>query len=167
MHSLSRQYAEYEPSPIDMVEDCAEHYCWDVDRMGEDQIAMAVDGAWRNYSLSLAWFEPDETLRMVCTYEQEVEPQNEAELYRTLEAANDRLWSGGFNYWREQRLIAYRYGLNLRGGAAATFEQMDAMLRSAVENCERFCPVFQLVAFEGATAEGAMAAALLEAAGRA
>lgn len=167
MNSLNRAQVDFDPSPIDLIEDCAERYCWDVDRMGEDQIAMAVDGAWRSYSISLAWFEPDETLRMVCTYDQDVEADNLNELYRTIEAANDRLWTGSFNYWREQRLIAFRYGLNLRGGAAATFEQMEAMLRAAVESSERYCPVFQLVAMDGATTEGAMRAALLEAAGRA
>ena len=162
------EFVEFDQSPIDIVEDLAEMRRWDVDRLGEDQIAMAVEGAWRTYSLSLAWYDPDETLRMVCTYEMTPPEHRLAELYRAIEAANDRLWIGGFNLWRDQGLMAFRYGLSLRGGAAATFEQVDTMLHGAVENCERFYPAFQLVACEDhVTVEAAMDAALLEAAGRA
>lgn len=167
MDNLTREFVELEPSPIDIVEDLAELKCWDVDRLGEDQIAMAVEGAWRTYSLSLAWYEPDETLRMVCTYEMDAPEERLGNVYEAIEAANDRIWMGGFNLWREQGLMAFRYGLTLRGGAGATSEQVDAMLRCAVENCERYYPVFQLVANEGASTDRAMAAALLEAAGRA
>lgn len=167
MTSVTREFVEYELSPIDIVEDLAERRSWDVDRLGEDQIAMAVEGAWRTYSLSLAWYEPDETLRMVCTFELQCDDESLDDLHAAIEAANDRIWMGAFNIWRAQGLMAFRYGLSLRGGAAATPEQVDSMLKCAVENCERFLPAFQLVAQEGAGVEHAMAAALLEAAGRA
>lgn len=167
MTGTAREYQEYDPSPIDLVQDIAELRSWDIDRLGDDQIAMAVDGAWRVYSLSLAWYEPEETLRMVCTFDLEVGDAARAELLKTVEAANDRLWIGGFNLWQEQGLMAFRYGLTLRGGASVTSEQIDAMLHGAVENCERFFPAFHLVAAEGVEMEDAMAAALLEAAGRA
>ncbi|MCI4660249.1 MAG: YbjN domain-containing protein [Neomegalonema sp.] len=167
MNTTGREYAAYEPSPIDIVEDIAEARSWDVDRLGDDQIAMAAEGAWRTYSLSLAWFDPSETLRMVCTFEIAPPEDRLAELYKVIEAVNDRLWDGGFNLWRDQGLMAFRYGLPLHGGAGATPEQVDAMLKGAVENCECYFPAFYLVAYEGATAEEAMAAALLEAAGSA
>lgn len=167
MDSASRDYYGYDQSPIDIVEDLAELRSWDVDRLGDDQIAMAIEGAWRTYSLSLAWFDPDETLRMVCTYDFTPTEENLPELYKAMEAANDRTWIGGFNLWREHELMAYRYGLTLRGGAGSTMEQVDQMLRSAVENCERFYPAFSLVGHDGSTAEAALAAALLEAKGSA
>ncbi|MEO1293515.1 MAG: YbjN domain-containing protein [Pseudomonadota bacterium] len=160
MDSMSREYAGYDPSPIDIVEDLAEARCWDVDRLGDDQIAMAAEGAWRTYSLSLAWYDPTETLRMVCTFDMAPPEHRLNELYKTIEAANDRLWIGGFNLWRDQSLMAYRYGLTLHGGAGATFEQVDAMLRGAVENCECYFPAFHLVSHESATTEAALAAAL-------
>lgn len=166
MSSLDRVMPEPDPSPIDLVEDLAELKRWDVDRLGDDQIAMAAVGAWRTYSISLAWCDFDETLRMVCTFDVEPQADREQELYRAIEAANDRIWIGGFNYWRDQSLMAYRYGLTLRGGASATSEQVDAMLRAAIENCERYFPAFDLVG-AGATTESAMETALLEVAGRA
>ena len=31
-------------------------------------VAMAVEGQWRTYSITLAWSGFDETLRLICTY---------------------------------------------------------------------------------------------------
>jgi hypothetical protein len=67
--------------PIDIVETLAEHHDWEFDRIGEDQIAMAVEGQWRTYSLTLAWSARDETLRLVATFEMEPPAGREAELY--------------------------------------------------------------------------------------
>jgi hypothetical protein len=57
--------------PIDIVETLAELHSWDFDRVADDQIAMAIDGSWRIYSLSLAWAAQDETLRLICSFEME------------------------------------------------------------------------------------------------
>ena len=38
--------------PIDIVETLAEQYKWDFDRVADDQIAMAVEGQWRSYSIT-------------------------------------------------------------------------------------------------------------------
>ena len=169
MGNVISDVMEYEPSPIDLVESLAELRSWDVDRLCEDQIAMAVEGAWKTYSLSLAWCEPDETLRMVCTFDLNVPDDRLAQMYEAIEAANDRIWLGGFNLWREQGLMAFRYGLNLSGSAASTSEQVDAMLKAAVKNCERFYPTFHLISCDEreTSVEAAMATALLEAAGSA
>lgn len=167
MSFVARDEGDYVASPIDLVEDLAEMRSWDVDRLGEDQIAMAVEGAWKTYSLSLAWYEPGETLRMVCTYPMRCATPRIDSLLKAVDAANDRSWLGGFNFWKDQELMAYRYGLTLSGGAVATHEQVEHILHEAVENCERYYPAFQLVAEQGAAVETALAAALLEFAGRA
>ena len=38
--------------PIDLVESVAEYNDWDFDRIADDQIAMAVEGQWRTYSIT-------------------------------------------------------------------------------------------------------------------
>lgn len=167
MTYLERNDADYASSPIDLVEDLAELRSWDVDRLGDDQIAMAVEGAWRTYSLSLAWYEPGETLRMVCTYPMTCAPERLPEMLKLIDAANDRSWLGSFNFWADQNLMAYRYGLTLSGGAVATHEQVEHILHEAVESCERYYPAYLLVAEQGQDVETALAAALLEHLGRA
>lgn len=153
--------------PIDIVETLAEHRAWEFDRMGDDQIAMAVEGQWRTYSLTLAWSGQDETLRLICTFEMDPPEDRLAALHDLLNRANDLVWTGGFSYWHAQRLMVWRYGLLLSGGQMAGSEQIDRMISAAVGASERFYPAFQLVAWGGNSPEEALRVAIAEAYGRA
>lgn len=153
--------------PIDLVETLAERRDWEFDRVGEDQIAMAVEGAWRTYSLSLHWSGHDEMLKLVSSFDLSPPARRLNALYRTLDLANDRLWGGAFSLWRDQGLMIYRYGLVLAGGGAATAGQVEHMLQAAVEASERFYPAFQLVCRGGCAPERAMEIAISRAYGRA
>ena len=165
--SIAEQYSTDDFHPIDIVEHLAEFNDWDFDRVAEDQIAMAVEGQWRTYSITLAWTGFDETLRMICTFEMEPPEDRLPAIYETLNRANDTCWSGAFSYWPEQRLMVYRYGLVLAGGQIAGSEQVDRMIASAVTAAERFYPAFQLVAWGNRAPADAMQVAIAEAYGRA
>lgn len=156
-----------EMHPIDIVETLAEHHDWDFDRIAEDQIAMAVEGQWRTYSLTLAWSDADETLRLICTFEMEPPATRMGELYEALNRVNDLCWAGAFTYWADQKLMVWRYGLVLAGGQIAGPEQIDRMITTAVMMAERFYPAFQLVAWSDKTPAQAMQVAIAEAYGRA
>ncbi|WP_120632036.1 YbjN domain-containing protein [Ruegeria sp. EL01] len=165
--ALSEQFLEEDLHPIDIVEHLAEHHDWDFDRIGDDQIAMAVEGQWRTYSITLAWSNYDETLRMVCSFEMEPPENRETELYELLNKMNDQCWAGAFTYWANQKLMVYRYGLVLAGGQTASPEQIDTMITAAVLSAERYYPAIQLVTWGNRTPENAMQVAIAEAYGRA
>lgn len=166
--SLSETYLDTEElHPIDIVETLAEHHEWDFDRVTDDQIAMAVEGQWRTYSITLAWSGYDETLRLICTFEMDPPEEKLPALYETLNRTNDRVWTGAFTYWREQRLMVWRYGLCLAGGQIAGPEQIDRLITEAVTSAERFYPAFQLACWGDETPERAMDVAIAEAYGRA
>ena len=166
--SLTEQYFHTdELDPIDIVEHLAEYHDWEFDRVAEDQIAMMVQGQWRNYSLTLAWAPRDETLRLICTFEMEPPEDRLPEMYAALNGANDNIWAGAFTYWAEQRLMVFRYGLILSGGQVAGPEQIDRMIGAAVSAAERFYPAFQLVGWGGRSAADALQVAIAEAYGRA
>ena len=165
--ALSESYLHSDDiHPIDIVETLAEHRAWEFDRVGDDQIAMAVEGQWRTYSLTLAWSAPDETLKLICTFEMEPPEHRLPALYELLNRTNDRVWAGAFTYWAEQRLMVWRYGLML-GAQPAGPEQIDRMIASAVATAERYYPAFQLVAWSEREAEEALQVAIAEAYGRA
>lgn len=153
--------------PIDMVETLAEHHAWDFDRMNEDQIAMAVEGQWRTYSVTLALDPYENMLRLVCTFEMDPPESAMPALYETLSRANDMVWSGAFSFWESQRLMVWRYGLLLSEDQPAGIDQIERMIRSAIMAAERFYPAFQLVAWADHTPEDALRMALAEAVGRA
>ena len=153
--------------PIDIVETLAEHHAWEFDRVGDDQIAMAVEGQWRTYSLTLAWSAQDETLRLICSFEMEPPEARLPVLYETLNRTNDLVWGGCFTYWADQRLMVWRYGLLLAGEQMAAPGQIDRMIATAVATAERYYPAFQLVAWSDRSAESALQVAIAEAYGRA
>ncbi len=153
--------------PIDMVETLAEHHAWDFDRMNEDQIAMAVEGQWRTYSVTLALAPGENMLRLVCTFEMDPPEGALSALYETISRANDMVWSGAFSFWESQRLMVWRYGLILAEDQPAGIDQIERMIRAAIMAAERFYPAFQLVAWADHTPAAALDIALAEAVGRA
>ena len=79
--ALSETFLADDIHPIDIVENLAEYHDWDFDRIADDQIAMAVEGLWRTYSVTLAWSGFDETLRMICTFEMDPPEDQHNRLY--------------------------------------------------------------------------------------
>ncbi|MEL7275597.1 MAG: YbjN domain-containing protein, partial [Pseudomonadota bacterium] len=55
METLEQYLTGEDADPIDIVETLATHNSWDFDRVADNQIAMAIEGSWQTYSLSLAW----------------------------------------------------------------------------------------------------------------
>lgn len=153
--------------PIDLVETIAAYHDWDCDRITEDQIAMAVEGQWRTYAITLAWSAGDQILRLICTFEMEPPEHRLPELFDVLNRCNDQVWTGGFTYWAEQKLMVWRYGLSLAGGQYAGAEQLNHMISSAITSCERYYPAFQLVSWGEHSPADSMKVAIAEAYGRA
>ena len=165
--TLSEQFMEDDIHPIDIVEHIAEYHDWDFDRIADDQIAMAVEGQWRTYSITLALSGFDETLRLVCTCEMEPPEEKLSDLYELLNEINDQCWAGSFTYWKEQKLMVYRYGLLLAGDQMAGPDQIDTMIGAAVMSAERYYPALQLLIWGDRTPADALQVAIAEAYGRA
>ena len=153
--------------PIDLVEHIAEHHDWQFDRIHDDQIAMAVEGQWRTYSITLAWSAFDETLRLICTFEMEPPAHRLPALYEMLNVLNDRCWAGAFTWWADQNMMVYRYGLVLAGDQEAGTEQIDTMINAAVASCEQYYPAIQLATWAERTPQEALQVAIGGAYGRA
>jgi hypothetical protein len=167
MSYVERDFDCEDLHPIDIVETLAEERDWDFDRIGDDQIAMAISGVWSTYSVTLALSRQDESLRLISAFEMDPPEDRLRELYTVMGMANDKCWTGAFTLWRDQNLMAYRYSLNLAGGAMASSAQINDMVRTAIGICERFYPAFQLVLAGEEDAENALGMAISEAYGRA
>ncbi len=167
MSIVERDFSCEELHPIDIVESLAEERAWDFDRIADDQIAMAIEGSWRTYSVTLAYSAREEALRLICAFEMAPPARRLNAFYKLMALANDRCWTGAFVLWPDQKMMVYRYNLNLTGGAQAGAAQINDMVRGAVLAAERFYPAFQLVAHGGETPEKALGIAMTEAYGRA
>lgn len=165
--ALSEHHLDDEIHPIDIAEHLAAHHDWEFDRVGDDQIALSVEGQWRTYSLTLAWSGYEECLRLICSFEMEPPEAKLPQVYELLNAMNDQCWDGAFTYWPEHKLMLFRYGLMLTGGQAPSPQQIDAMINSAVAQSERYYPAIQLAVWGERPAAEAMQVAIAEAYGRA
>ncbi|MEX0305084.1 MAG: YbjN domain-containing protein [Leisingera sp.] len=165
--ALSELHLEEDIHPIDIVEHLASRHDWDFDRVGDDQIAMSVEGQWRTYSLTLAWSGYEECLRLVCSFEMEPPEAELPRLYELINRMNDQCWEGSFTYWEDHKLMLFRYGLMLAGGQMASPQQIDAMINASVANAERYYPAIQLAVWGQRSADEAMQVAIAEAYGRA
>ncbi len=146
-------------SPIDLAEHLAAAREWPCDRIGGDQLAMAVDGQWKTYSVTLAWSERDRVLMCLCSHEFAPPAERAGVVLELLNLANDSLWSGAFLWWTRQELLVFRDALAI-GDELPEAGQVDGLVAGAVEACERFYPAFQLVAWGDRSAEEAVGMAM-------
>lgn len=153
--------------PIDITQTLAEAHDWEFDRIDDDQIAIAVEGRWSSYQITLAASERDETLRLVATFDLDPGDARLGPLLELMNLVNDACWAGAFTWWSEEKMIVWRYGLVLAGEQQAAPEQIDTMISVAVTACERFYPAFQLVGWGDTAPLEAMRLAIVEGYGRA
>jgi len=95
-----------------------------------------------------------------------VGPEKRTAIFEALSLINEQLWLGHFDLWKEDGMLLYRHGL-LLAGAKTHVGQCEALLKAALEACERYYQSFQFVLWAGKSPEDALAATLLETQGQA
>ena len=153
-------------NPVDMVEHIATIHDWTFERSTPDELTLTVSGAWCDYHISLTWRDDLEALHLACAFDFKATKARLPEIYRLLALINEQLWLGHFDLWKEDGMLLYRHGL-LLAGAESHAAQCEALLRSALESCERYYQSFQFVLWAGKTAENALTATMLETQGQA
>jgi hypothetical protein len=153
-------------SPIDLVEHLATGHAWSVERTGEEELTLVVPGDWTDYHVSVNWREDLEALHLACAFDFKVPETRLPEMYRLVAQINEQLWLGHFDLWAHEGLIMFRHGL-LLNGSVATPQQCEALLKAALEACERYYQAFQFVVWAGRESREALATAMFETEGRA
>ena len=113
------------------------------------------------------WRSEDQVLQFLAFPDIKVGPEKRAAIYETLGLINEQLWLGHFELWSGSGLIVFRHAALVGEGDTLTFEQAEAISEAAIEECERFYPVFQFVLWANKTPQEAIAAALIETQGEA
>lgn len=153
-------------SPIDLIEQIANSNDWATERTSEDEITLIVAGQWTDYNVSLNWRGDLETLHIACAFDAKIPDNRQNEVYRLVAQINEQLWLGHFDVWIQEGLIMFRHGLMLNG-ALATTGQCEALLKAALEACERYYQAFQFVVWAGKESRDALASTMFETEGRA
>ena len=162
----ARKGIEVGTNPIDLVEQLAAAHHWSCDRSSEDELTLVVDGGWTDYQLSLNWRGDLETLHLACAFDFKVPEYRLGEMYRLIAQINEQLWIGHFDLWAQEGLVMFRHGL-LLNGALATPRQCEALLKAALEACERYYQAFQFVVWAGKESREALVSTMFETEGQA
>ena len=168
--TLNDEEAEGEASaPIDMLEEYFEAHGWAHERHGEDEIVAHFQGSWTQYELRAVWREDDQVLQFLALPDVRVASDKRAAIYETLGLINEQLWIGHFELWASSGMLLFRHAALLDGAGegAMTLIQAETLVEAAIDECERFYPVFQFVLWADKTPQEAIAAALIETQGEA
>ncbi len=153
---------ERQCNPVDMVEHVAHANDWEFQREGEDEINLAISGMWTDYSVSFSWMEDFEALHLACAFDLKIPQRCRADVSELLSLINEQLLIGHFDLWSGESVVMYRQALLLNGGAEPNDEQLQCLLVSALEACERYFQAFQFVLWAGHSPRQALNAAVFE-----
>ena len=155
--------------PIDVLESYFEAHDWQCERLGPDEVIGTVPGSWTQYELRAVWRETDRVLQFLALPDIRVAADKRSQVYETIGLVNEQLWIGHFELWSSNGMLLFRHAalLDTNGDAPLTNDQASTLVEAAVDECERFYPVFQFVLWGGKTPAEAIAAALIETHGEA
>jgi hypothetical protein len=129
--------------------DVFEHVCLNSDlaceRLGDEELGVAVEGQWTTYQMRLVWREEDHSLQLVCLFDQKVAETKRAAIYETLGLINERLWLGHFEMWSGGGDLLFRHSTLLDADMGVSVPQAEALVEAALAECEKFFPVFNFV----------------------
>jgi len=155
-------------APIDMLEAYYAAHGWEHERH-DDEIIATVKGSWASYELRALWREEDSVLPFLCFPDIKVTDDRRATVYEAIGLVNEQLWIGHFELWSSSGILLFRHAAMIDGGddRVLSLTAAELLVESAIEECERFYPVFQFVLWGGKSPREALAAALVETQGEA
>ena len=155
-------------APIDMLEEYYSAHGWTHTR-DDDEIVAKVKGSWAEYELRAIWRDDDSVLQFLAFPDVRVADERRAAIYETIGLVNEQLWIGHFELWSTSGILLYRHAAMIDSDDEATMSlaQAELLIESAIDECERFYPVFQFVLWGGKSPKDAIAAALIETQGEA
>ncbi len=154
-------------NPVDVIEHIAALNDWAFERAGDDEITISVAGGWCDYHVSFSWMEEKEAIHLACAFDLKVPEPRKLEILKLISGVNEQLWMGHFDLWSKEGVIMFRQALLLSGGAEPSNAQVEGLLLTAIEACERYFQAFQFVVWAGKSAPDALATVLFETHGEA
>ncbi|WP_199857350.1 YbjN domain-containing protein [Sphingomonas sp. EC-HK361] len=155
-------------APIDMLETYYAAHGWTHERH-DDEIVATVKGSWTEYELRALWREDDSVLQFLAFPDVKVTEERRPAMYEAIGLVNEQLWVGHFELWSSSGILLYRHAALVDGEEQGTMSLAAAelLVESAIDECERFYPVFQFVLWGGKTPREALDAAMVETQGEA
>ena len=153
--------------PLDIIEQIVDENDWISDRRNHKEIAVRAPGKWCDYSMYFAWNEAADAVHFTCAFDLQVPNESRDNINELLILINEKLWLGHFGIWEKEGLPMYRHALPLRGTGGPSLGQMEDMVDTAINECERFYPAFQQTIWGEKSATESILVAMVDTVGEA
>lgn len=172
MSLIDLEFAPAPAAPIDMLEHVFDANGWAFERDGDEEITTSIKGGWTTYQLRALWREDERVLQLIARADLTVPDERRMAVYETLGLINEQMWMGHFEMWSADGTLLFRHATILDNDddedePDLTIGQAEMLVEAAVEEFERYYPVFQLVLWADKSPQEAMAGALLDTVGEA
>lgn len=154
-------------APVEMLAALFEARGWPCEFVADDEIHGEIQGAWASYQLRCVWRAEDHVLQVLCLPDIRVADDKKAAIYEVMALINEQVWIGHFDIWSNGAVLLYRHGLMLGDEGLLSLAQAQAVIEAAIDECDRFYPVFQFILWGDKTPAEALASAMVDAAGEA
>ena len=154
-------------APVDMLAALFEARGWAHEIVSADEISGEIQGSWTSYQVRAIWRAEDNVLQLLCLPDIRVSDDKRRPAYELLALVNEQLWLGHFDIWSNGSVLLYRNGVMLGSDGMLGLDQAQALVETAVDECDRFYPAFQFVLWGDKSPRDALDAALVDAAGEA
>ncbi|MGL1919491.1 MAG: YbjN domain-containing protein [Hyphomicrobiales bacterium] len=153
--------------PIDVIENLAQNFDWELDRINEDEINIYIVGEWCRYNLTAHWNPQINGLHLGIAFGFRPPVERAEELEKLLLLINEQLWLGHFEYWGNSDILMFRYGTIIAEDQTFTHKQCHMIINHIIETCEQYYAAFQFTLYADKPAEQALMACLLDITGNA
>lgn len=157
----------HEAEPLDMLASYFEANGWAYQINGEDEIAATTQGSWTQYEFRAIWREEDQVLQLLVLPDIRVADEKRTAIYETIGLINEQLWLGHFELWSNSGVVLFRHGALIGNSDMLSLDQAQLLIEAALDECERFYPVFQFVLWGDKTPSEAITASMIETRGEA
>lgn len=154
-------------APVDMLAALFDARGWPCEVVSDDEMTGEVQGSWAKYQLRAIWRSEDNVLQFLCLPDIRVGQEKRVRAYELLSLVNEQMWLGHFDIWSNGDVLLYRHGALLADHGMLSLAQAQAMVETAIDECDRFYPAFQFVLWGDQSPRQALESALVDAAGEA
>lgn len=159
--------ASDDAAPVDMLAALFEARGWAYESVSEDEMLGEIQGSWAKYQLRGIWRTEDNVLQLICLPDIRVSDEKLGAAYELIALVNEQMWLGHFAVWSSGGVVLYRHGVLLGDDGLLSIAQAQAMVETAVEECDRFYPAFQFVLWGDKPPKEALENAMVDAMGEA
>ncbi len=154
-------------NPLNTLEKLLRANDWDFSRDNINEISLETQNGWAKRDITFLWQEKQECLYFTCRINSPIEVKSRNKLNNLLAKINGQLWMGHFELCPDSGKPTFRHCLPLRGMGKISLEVIEDLITTAISECERFYPAFQMVLWGNYNSDDALQTALFDCQGSA